>query len=107
MPHAIPFPSFSHKTSSSNTTLIDNLSILNNDRSQPLRILNIDRLHIRVKLLLRALLIIALPRNPHPKSVRHAFDPGFPDFLVELRVKTDVFGALDVAPVVLIIGDVW
>jgi len=85
----------------------NNLSILNNDRSQPLRILNIDRLHIRVKLLLRALLVIALPRYPHPKSIRHAFDPGFPDFLVELRVETDVFGALDFAPAELVVGDVW
>jgi len=69
-------------------------SILNNNGSQALRILHINRLDVAVKLLLRALLIISLSRYSDSQSVWHALDPGFPDLLIELGVEADVFGAL-------------
>lgn len=45
---------------------LSNLRILNQNRSQPLWILDIHRLDIAVKLLLCPFLIIPLARNPYP-----------------------------------------
>ena len=61
---------------------------------QSLRILHVHCLHIAVQLLFRTLLIISLSRYPHAQSVWHTLDTRLPDFLVELRVKADVFGSL-------------
>lgn len=72
------------------------LCILHNDSLQPLTLLllNVHRLHITVQLLLRALLVVTFPRDTHAQSVGDAFDAGFPDLLVQLRVEADVFRAL-------------
>jgi hypothetical protein len=72
------------------------LSILDNHRLQPLALLLLDvhRLHIAVQLLLRALLVVTLSRDPHPQSIWNTLDTRLPDFLVELRVETHVGGAL-------------
>lgn len=51
-----------------------------------LRALDIDRLHIAVKLLPRALLVVTLPADAHAQSVWYAFHTAFPDFLVQLRI---------------------
>ncbi len=65
-------------------------SIFHDSSSQSLRARHIHRLNIAVQLLLRTLLVISLSRNSDTQSVRYAFDAGFPDFLVQLWVKTDV-----------------
>ena len=61
---------------------------------EALGLLDVDRLHVRVQLLLGVLLVVTLPRDAHPQTERHALDPGFPDLLVQLGVETDVLGAL-------------
>lgn len=72
------------------------LRILDNDRLQSLALflLDVHGLHVAVQLLLGTLLVVALPRDAYPESIGDAFDAGFPDFLVELWVETDVGGAL-------------
>ena len=40
------------------------------------------------------LLVVTFARDPHAQAEGDALDPTFPDFLVELRVEADVFGAL-------------
>lgn len=39
------------------------------------------------------LFVVTFARDPHAQAERNALDPAFPDFLIELRVKADVFGA--------------
>lgn len=61
---------------------------------EALGLLDVDRLHVRVQLLLGVLLVVTLPRDAHPQTERHTLDTGFPDLLVQLGVETDVLGAL-------------
>ena len=75
-------------------------SILHHGRLQPLGVLDVDGLHVAVQLLLGALLVVALARYPHAQPERHALHAGLPDLLVQLRVETDVAGALYVDIVV-------
>ena len=69
-------------------------SILHHSSGQSLRARHVHSLHVAVQLLLCTLLVVSLSRDANAQSVRHAFDAGFPNFLVELRVQTDVFGSL-------------
>jgi hypothetical protein len=73
---------------------MDHKSVLHGNSGQPLRAWYIHRLHIAVQLLLGAFLVVSLSRDPHAQSIGYAFDAGFPDFFVQLRVETDVDGSL-------------
>jgi hypothetical protein len=73
---------------------MDHRLVLHSNSSQSLRAWYIHRLHITVQLLLGAFLVVSLSRDPHTQSIGYAFDAGFPDFLVQLRVETDVDGSL-------------
>lgn len=68
--------------------------ILDNSGLQTLRVLDIDGLHVRVQLLLGALFIVTLTRDADTKAEWDALDSGFPDLLVQLRVKADILSAL-------------
>jgi hypothetical protein len=68
--------------------------VLDNCGLQTLRALDIHSLDVAVQLLLGTLFVITLSRNANAKSVWDAFDAGFPDFLIELGVETDVGCAL-------------
>jgi hypothetical protein len=57
-------------------------------------LLDIDRLHVAVQLLLSSLFVISLSADAHTQSEGDAFDAALPDFLVQLWVKADVAGAL-------------
>lgn len=70
------------------------LSILDNLRVQTLGVLDVDRLHVRVELLLGALLVVTLTRNANAKAEWHALDARLPHLLVELRVQADIVGTL-------------
>ena len=76
------------------SSLPANSCVLDDRRLQTLCDLDIHRLHVAVQLLLCALLVVALARDAHAQPVRHALDACLPDLLVELRVETDVLGAL-------------
>ena len=69
-------------------------SIFHHHSSQPLRILDIHCLDIAVQLLLCTFLVVSLSRYPDTQSIRDTLNPGFPDFLVELRIEADVFSSL-------------
>lgn len=96
MPEFQFFPDADHAmtamTPSSNPTLL--LDFVNNDSLEALRILDIDGLHIAIELLLGALLVVTLSRYPDAKAVWDALDARFPHLLVQLRIETDVRGAL-------------
>ena len=66
------------------------LLLLNNGGLQTLRVLDVHSLHVGVKLLLGALLVVTLTADAHAEAERHALDTGLPDLLVQLRVETDV-----------------
>lgn len=66
------------------------LLLLNNGGLQTLRVLDVHSLHVGVKLLLGALLVITLTADAHAEAERNALDTGLPDLLVQLRVETDV-----------------
>ncbi len=72
------------------------LRVLNNHSRQSLgfALLDIHSLHVRIQLLLCTFLVVSLSRDAHAQPEGDAFDAGLPDFLVELRVETDVEGAL-------------
>lgn len=96
-PHPRPIPSLSPNPTRDTphecrTGAPSDLRVLHNHRLQPLRlpILHIHRLHITIQLLLGAFLVVSLPADPHPQTIRHPLDPGLPDALVELRVQTHV-----------------
>ena len=76
-------------------------SIFDDHCGQALGILYVDCLHIAVQLLLGTLLIITLPRYPHPQPERHTLDTGFPYFFVELRIETNILGSLERTQVLL------
>ena len=86
---------FIHSPSIDTVTLTSS-RVLNNYSVQALRLLllDIDSLHVAVQLLLGALLVVSLSADTHAQSVGDAFDAALPDFLVQLRVKTDVAGTL-------------
>lgn len=67
---------------------------LNNRRRQALGILDVDGLDIRVQLLFRTLLIVTLATDANTETEGDTLDTAFPDLLVQLRVKTDILGAL-------------
>jgi hypothetical protein len=70
------------------------LSILDNSGVKTLGILDIDGLNVAVKLLLGAFLVVTLAADADTETEGDALDTGFPDFLVQLGVEADVFGAL-------------
>lgn len=68
--------------------------LLNHDRSKPLGVFDIDRLHVAVQFLLGTLLVVSLSRNPNPHTEWHTLDTRFPDFFVQLWVEADIFRTL-------------
>lgn len=70
------------------------LSILDDLGVQTLGVLDVDGLDVGVELLLGALLVVTLTRDANAQAVWDALDAGLPDLLVQLGVKTDIFGAL-------------
>jgi hypothetical protein len=79
----------------SKTTLLANLCIvLDNGSLQAFSVLDVDCLYIAVQLLLGSLFVITLAGDADAETVRDALDPGFPHFLVELGVETNVLCAL-------------
>jgi hypothetical protein len=68
--------------------------IFNYRRLQALGILHVDCLDIAVKLLLSALLVVALSGYPDTQSVWNSFDASLPHLLVELRVQANVGSTL-------------
>ena len=70
------------------------LGILHNYSRQAFWILHIDRLNIAVKLLFCAFLIVSLSRYSDTQAKWDPFDTRFPDFLVQLRIKANVFRTL-------------
>ena len=73
---------------------INHLCVLNNSRLKTLRILDIHRLDVAVKFLLRALLVVTLSRDSDSESERTSLDTSLPDLLVQLRIETNVGCAL-------------
>ena len=69
-------------------------SIFDHNSRQSLRVLHVHCLHVAIKLLFRTFLIVSLSRYSHAQSVWYTFDTCLPHFLVELRIKADVFGSL-------------
>ena len=69
---------------------------------EALGVLDVDGLHVGVQLLLGVLLVVTLPRDAHTQTERHPLDTALPDLLVQLGVETDVLGALDYTPCVLV-----
>jgi len=70
------------------------LRVLDDGGLQTLGVLNVDGLHVRVQLLLGALLVVSLTGDADAQTERNALDAGFPNLLVELGVEADVLGAL-------------
>lgn len=70
------------------------LCVLNNSRLQTLGVLDVDCLHVAVKLLLGTLLVVTLSRDTDSESVWDTLDSGLPDLLVQLWVEADVGCAL-------------
>lgn len=70
------------------------LSVLHHGRRQALGVLDVDGLHVRVQLLLGALLVVSLAADAHSQAEGDALDSGFPDLLVQLGVEADILGAL-------------
>lgn len=70
------------------------LSILDNSGVKTLGILDIDSLNVAVQLLLSTFLVVTLAADADAETEGDALDTGFPDFLVQLGVEADVFGAL-------------
>ena len=70
------------------------LSVLHNGCLQALGVVDVDGLHIAIKLLLGVLFVITLARDTDTNAVRDAFDAVGPDRLVQLRIEADVFGTL-------------
>ena len=70
--------------------------VLHDNGLQTLALLlfDIHGLHVAVKLLLRALLVVTLPRDSHTQSIWDALDARLPDLLVQLRIETNVGCAL-------------
>jgi hypothetical protein len=77
---------------------IDRLRILHDGRRQTLGVLDVDGLHVRVQLLLGALLVVTLAADAHTQTEGNTLDTGFPDLLVQLGVEADVLGALKFRP---------
>lgn len=75
------------------------LGILDNSGVKTLGILDIDGLNVAVQLLLGAFLVVTLAADADAETEGDALDTGFPDFLVQLGVEADVFGALQSIPV--------
>lgn len=60
--------------------------LLHHCRHQVFRALHVHRLHIAVQLLLRTLLVVALPADADPDPVWYTLYTALPDFLVELWI---------------------
>ena len=59
-----------------------------------LLLLDIDSLYVAVQFFLGALFVVSLSADSYAQSVGDAFDAALPDFLVQLRVESDVTGTL-------------
>lgn len=70
------------------------LSILDNSGAKTLGILDIDSLHVAVKLLLGTFLVVTLAADADTETEGDTLDTSFPDLLVQLGVEADVLGAL-------------
>ena len=70
------------------------LSILNDDGSQTLAVLDIDGLDVAVQFLLGAFFVVAFARDADAEAGGNFLDASGPDGLVQLGVETDVGGSL-------------
>lgn len=59
-----------------------------------LAVLDVDGLYVAVQLLLGGFLVVTLAADTHSHAEWDTLDAGFPDFLVQLGVETDVVRAL-------------
>jgi len=70
------------------------LCVLDDGGLETLGVLDVDRLDVRVQLLLGTLLVVTLTGDADAQAERNALDAGLPHLLVELGVEADVAGAL-------------
>ena len=63
---------------------------LHHDRLQALWVLDVDRLHVAVELLLGALLVVTSPGDADAQPVWDTLDTLLPDLLIQLGVEADV-----------------
>jgi len=68
--------------------------LFDNGSMQAFGILDVDTLHIAVEFLLGTFLVVTLAGDADSDSERDSSNTRFPDLLVQLRVETDVLGAL-------------
>jgi hypothetical protein len=61
---------------------------------ETLGVLDVDSLDVGVETLLGVLLIVTLAGDADTETEGNTLDTGFPDLLVQLRVDTDILGAL-------------
>lgn len=70
------------------------LRVIDGGGVQTLGVLDVDGLDVGVQTLLGTLLVVTLAGDADAETEGDALDTGFPDFLVQLGVEADVFGAL-------------